>query len=156
VGRRVVYSLPLPGLAKGDRIVVRGRHTTALHAPRRNAYVATELMLAPTASAIKPGKASRLAPFARVTESNGFNCTQGRSGFRTPCRSPKAGVLRIVRMPQAVLGEGAVARLNLVSRAAALRTRAKPHHRVRVRSGGGINAIRYSRPVTEPPPGDSP
>ena len=33
----------------------------------------------------------------RITESNGFNCAQGPSAYRTPCLTRKAGLLEIVR-----------------------------------------------------------
>ena len=32
-----------------------------------------------------------------ATEANGFNCTQGRSGYRTPCTVSKAGAIRITQ-----------------------------------------------------------
>jgi hypothetical protein len=76
-----------------------------------------------------------------LTPANGFNCTHGRSGYRTPCRLRKAGVTVIRRVPHA---HGRRKRLyvNFVTGAKPLLKRPKAHDAVRVLGGGHLRVLR--------------
>jgi hypothetical protein len=71
----------------------------SINALRYNSFVASRVILADSPTATDAtGIAKSTIPFrGQATESNGFNCTLGRSGYANPCTVVKAGATRISR-----------------------------------------------------------
>ena len=99
-GLRVVYSVRLPGLRRGDVVAAAARQTTDIRHLPYAAYVSDQLVLARSPTAVRPAHPSPAADGGRLTASNGFNCTHGASAYRTPCVARKAGALPIVGRPR--------------------------------------------------------
>ena len=145
--RRVVYAVRMPRLKKGDVLRVKARQRTAIAQLPYNAYVGSEVILAGRPGATRPSRAAkRAAPAAlrgRITESNGFNCTQGPSAYRTPCLTRKAGLLEIVRDAVDRRGRPKPLFVNLVSHVSPKLVQAQAGDRARVRSSGQLEVTRF-------------
>jgi hypothetical protein len=89
----VVYSLPLPGLTKGEQLAVRAKLTTSTADLDYWARVSARLVLADRRTEKVVGERARKVSTFRgaITERNGFNCRPGDKG----CTTWKVGVLRI-------------------------------------------------------------
>jgi hypothetical protein len=146
-GKRVIYSVKVPRLNKGDILTVSARQTTAIGHLPYSAYVNSEVILAGTPGATHPSllakRSGRLR--GRITEANGFNCTQGASAFRTPCRTRKAGL--IVMRHDAVNHRNRPKPLyvNLVSRTFPKLARAAPGDEARIKPSGFLKVMRITR-----------
>jgi hypothetical protein len=140
----------MPRLEKGDVLRVKARQTTAIAQLPYNAYVGSEVMLAGRPGATRPSRvANRAAPAAlrgRITESNGFNCTQGPSAYRTPCLTRKAGLLEIVRDAVDRRGRPKPLYVNLISHVAPKLAQAQRGDRARVRPSGHLEVTRFRSP----------
>jgi hypothetical protein len=90
---RVVYSLPLPGLTKGEQLAVRAKLTTSTTDLDYWARVSARLVLADRRTDTDVGERARKVSTFRgaVTERNGFNCRPGDER----CTTWKVGVLRM-------------------------------------------------------------
>jgi len=115
-GRRVVYSQRMERLRAGDVLLVRARQRTAIK--RHRYYIGSRVVIATRPRARRPGRLTRriVSPNGAATGSNGFNCTLGPSGFRTPCLRKKAGLAFIERTPRRARGQIRPLYVNLVSR----------------------------------------
>jgi hypothetical protein len=136
-GRRAVYSVRMPPPRAGDVLAVNASQVTDLGHLPYTAYVSDEIILARSPSAVRPSRPSVGALNGNVTEANGFNCTQGRSQFQTPCTSSKAGVIAITRSSDRPYY------VNLVSRSKPKHTGASPGDAARIDSGGYLRVVRY-------------
>jgi hypothetical protein len=89
----VVYSLPLPGLTKGEQLAVRARLTTSTALLDYWARVSARLVLADRRTEKDVGERARKVSTFRgaITERNGFNCRPRDDR----CTTWKVGVLRI-------------------------------------------------------------
>lgn len=98
---RVVLSRRLAGLERGDVLLVRARQRTRIRGLPY--FVAAKVVLAGRPGATKPGRSVRrlVSRAGTATETNGFNCTDGPSAFRSPCLTRKAGLARVKRAPRA-------------------------------------------------------
>ena len=144
--RRVLYSVPLTGLRAGEKLLVKGRHLTALPSSfPGNAYIHSELILASRPGGTSPGRAARRVGtlHGRISEANGFNCTHGDSAFESPCLTRKVGVMKVRRDATDVLRAPATLYVNLVARAKPLLHSADEGERVRVFQGGRLKVVRY-------------
>ena len=145
--KRVVYAVRMPRLKRGDVLRVNARQRTAIGQLRYNAYVGSEVILAGRPRATRPSRvAKRAAPeglHGRITEANGFNCTQGQSAYRTPCLTQKAGVLEIVHDAVDRRGRPRPLFVNLVSHVSPKLVRARPGDRARVRLSGHLEVTRF-------------
>jgi hypothetical protein len=148
--RRVVYSVAVPELRDGEVIAADGRFATRIGRLRYNAFVSSRLILADRPGAVRVTKAVR--PIAsregRLGEHNGFNCTQGPSGYRTPCVTRKAGAVRIrENAVDAKTGEPLTLYVNLVAsvrpRLGGPKRRPRHFHRARLAPAGGLDLVRY-------------
>jgi hypothetical protein len=144
-GWRVVYSLKLAGLERGDVLAAAARARTGIGALPYSAFVTAELITA--------GSRRSTHPFRRdvsldgfVTEANGFNCTQGPSAYETPCLTRKAGVTRIRRHPVDRHGRARPLYLNLIMRSFPKLARAGPGDAAQVLRGGFLAAVLYPGP----------
>ena len=79
----------------------------------------------------------------RLTAANGFNCTQGPSHYRTPCRSVKSGVIAIRHSPVDRRGRPRPLYVNLVSRSKPKHTAALEGDFARIESRGFLDVVRY-------------
>ncbi len=97
--RRVVYSLPVVAPQQGEILTFDTSFVTGISALRFNTFISSRVILAETPTATKAkGLAKRATAYkGQGTESNGFNCTLGPSGYANPCTTVKAGALQITR-----------------------------------------------------------
>ena len=97
--RRVVYSMPLPELRKGEVLTADATYLAGISGLRFNTFVASRIILGETPTSTESrGLARNAAPLrGQITESNGFNCTLGASGYPNPCTVVKAGAAEITR-----------------------------------------------------------
>ena len=145
-GHEVVYSAPLPDLQRGTVISAEAWQRLGIGHLPYSAFVSTELILASGRNRTSPDRvAKRAASFnGHLTETTGFNCTQGPSAFRTPCVSHRAGIVQLRRTPER---DGRIAPLyvNLVSRTFPKRTSARSGDRAKVLPGGSVRVVAYPR-----------
>ena len=97
--RRVVYSVPIPAPRKGEILAFDASFASDISGLRFNTFIGSRVLMAtdPTATTSE-GLAKTSIPLrGQATESNGFNCTLGSSGFANPCTTVKAGATRISR-----------------------------------------------------------
>jgi hypothetical protein len=105
--RRVVYSLPIVAPQQGEILTFDTSFRTDITALRFNTFISSRVILAEAPTAAKStGLAKRATAYkGQGTESNGFNCTLGSSGYTNPCTTVKAGALQITRKFKTVYGE---------------------------------------------------
>ena len=97
--KRVVYSMPIQAPKKGEVIAFDSRFTTSISALHYNTFISSRVITAkgPTDTDSR-GIAKHAIPLkGQATESNGFNCTLGTSGFPNPCTTIKAGAVKFKR-----------------------------------------------------------
>jgi hypothetical protein len=101
-GRRVIYSQRINQLHKGDVIEASATHLITIASLRYPAFIGTDMILARGPRAVSSAGLPRQVATGNgdLTEQNGFNCTHGPSAYRDPCRTRKAGAVRIVRNVQ--------------------------------------------------------
>lgn len=153
-GHRVVYSQKLGHLRRGDVLIARARQRSAL--PGRSPYfISNQLIVSSQRYATRPTPLTKrsISGGGFVTQSNGFNCTDGPSAFRSPCTSRKSGIVRVTRTLRRPVY------VNLISRTFPLiaqQARRLPAP-VRILPGGGIAVQRlrvgHRRPHGPPPSG---
>jgi hypothetical protein len=144
---RVLYSVELPALRDGEVIAADGGFEASIAHLGYNAFLASRLILATTPDSVEPTGLAASASSSRgqLTESNGFNCTRGRSGYSSPCAVVKAGTVRITERAVDDLGIPRPLYVNLVARAKPLLGRRRAHHRVHVSPAeGGLRVLRYT------------
>ena len=143
--RRVVYSVAVPELRRGEVLAADGRFATRIGRLPYNAFISSRLILATRPGAVGArGAAREIASHGgRMAEHNGFNCTQGPSGYRTPCVTRKTGALRIRRAAVDEAGEPLTLYVNLVASARPRLGRPRDHHRAIVAPAGGLEVVRY-------------
>lgn len=105
--RRVVYSLPIAAPQQGEVLTFDTSFRTDITALRFNTFISSRVILGETPTSAKAtGLAKRATAYkGQGTESNGFNCTLGISGYPNPCTTVKAGALQITRKFRTVYGE---------------------------------------------------
>jgi hypothetical protein len=97
--KRVIYSVPISGPRKGEVLAFDASFQISINALRYNSFIASRVILGDSPTATEStGIAKPTIPFrGQATESNGFNCTLGSSGYANPCTVVKAGATRITR-----------------------------------------------------------
>jgi hypothetical protein len=97
--RRVVYSVPIEAARAGEVLAFDASYLTGISALRFNTFVSSRVVLGTEPTSTKgTGLARSAMPLkGQATESNGFNCTLGASGFANPCTNVKAGAAAITR-----------------------------------------------------------
>jgi hypothetical protein len=144
-GRRAVYSVKLPRLRAGDVVVASARQSSGIGHLPYNVFISSRLMLSTAPGARRADRIARRigAPGGQVTEGNGFNCTHGRSAYRSPCLTRKVGMFEVRRSPRRD-GRPVPIYLNLVLGTLAKRHVPSPADQVRPLSGGWLQASAYS------------
>ena len=91
--RRVVYSVPIPAPLEGEVLAFDSTFMTGISALRFNTFISSRVIVATAPDKTRStGKADTAIPLkGQATESNGFNCTLGPSGYANPCTTRKAG-----------------------------------------------------------------
>jgi hypothetical protein len=146
-GRQVTYSARVPNVERGTVISAEARQRLGIGHLPYSAFMGTQLILSSRPGGKFPDRvAKRAATFnGQLTETSGFNCTQGPSAFQTPCAAHRAGLVQLRREPQRD-GRSVPLYVNLVSRTFPKRTTTRPGERARVLPGGGIDVAAYPVP----------
>ena len=99
-GKEVVYSQRMGGLRRGDVLLVRSRQVSRITGMPN--FVSDTIVIGTRPGATEPAALARrvVSRNGTATETNGFNCTLGRSAFSTPCVGRKAGLAVIERDPR--------------------------------------------------------
>lgn len=94
IKRKVIYSAKVQRLRAGDQLVVDAKALTKIGRLPYNVFQRTEVVFAKKRNSTKPaGKV--LDTTARVSASNGLNCTQGKSAHSNVCSLRKTGILSV-------------------------------------------------------------
>jgi hypothetical protein len=140
-GRKAtVYSLRLGRLREGEQLTFEALATAGIgHLPYA-AFVGSQLILAQGRRDVRTTALTRSVASldGEVSEGNGFNCTQRAS----PCAFRRVGTLVMRKTPRRH-GEAIPLFVNLVLRNAPKQLDDAPGDRIRIASGGGIEARRY-------------
>jgi hypothetical protein len=121
VKRRVIFSVEVPPPKKGEVLAVDGGYVANIKPLPFNVFVSSRLIVAESPTAIESTGVANASSSLRgdASEGNGFNCTQGPSGFSTPCKTEKSGAIRITRDAVDASGSPVPLYVNLVSSAEA-------------------------------------
>lgn len=95
--KKVLYTARIQDPRDGEQVIVDGAVFARISHLNYNAFLTTTLVLGENASSTRnsaPVNATRSK--GRISRGNGFNCTQGRSGHRSPCVARKVGVIEFV------------------------------------------------------------
>jgi hypothetical protein len=142
VKRRVVHWIEIPNPRKGEVLAFDGSYTATIDKLPYNTFVSSRVIVAdgPLATDSEGVAKSSVQFRGAATESNGFNCTQGASGFSTPCTAVKAGAIRINQDVDGPLY------LNLVAAAKPLlypQQKLKRWQRIKLGAADGLRVWRY-------------
>jgi hypothetical protein len=145
-GHRVIYSVKLPRLRRGDAILARARQLTEIGHLPYSAFIGSELIVATKRSRPRStGLARRaIANRGNLGAANGFNCTQGSSAFRTPCLTRKVALGLVKRDVVNRRGRSVPLYVNLISRSFPKRARTGSGDAAIV-AGGSLEARRLVR-----------
>jgi len=152
VKRRVIHSVEIPAPRKGEVLAADGNYLATIDELPFNTFLSNRIIVAETPTSVEPTGVAKAASQLRgdLTESNGFNCTQGASGYATPCTTTKAGALRITRDALDANGQPVPLYVNLVASAKPLlypAQRLKRFHKVAVTPTTGLRVLRYTPPA---------
>lgn len=148
-GKEVVYSQRLGKARAGDVLYVRARQMSAISGMPY--FISDQVIVSTRPKATRPSALARrvVSRAGTVTETNGFNCTLGKSAFTSPCRTRKVGVATIERTPRSKTGRPKVLYVNLVSRGfpkLAQGRLARGFPPVRIEDGGFLDVTRMRLP----------
>ncbi len=154
VKRRVIHSIGIPGAVKGEVLSFDGGWLATVDQLPFNTFISTRVIVAESPTATESSGLARGSSQFRGdgTEANGFNCTQGPSGYSSPCTIAKAGAIRITRdAVDEATGVPVTLYVNLVSSAKPLLVdqKVKRAQRVQVSPTTGLSVSRYV-PATPP------
>lgn len=146
-GKKVVRSLRLNGLRKGDVIRISTDQLIGISSVPYNVYIGTRVIMATSPTAVKTDGfvESVISNGGEITEQNGFNCTQGGSEYQNPCNSPKAATAYVKRKMPQKNGEPKPVFVNIVMAGLPKLAVAHPNDRMTVRAGE-IRTERYRVP----------
>jgi len=98
--RRVIHSVPITAPVKSEVLAFDGSYLATIDPLPFNVFLSTRVILGETPTSTEPTGLAKSSVQLRgdATEANGFNCTQGRSGYTTPCTVTKAGAIRITQV----------------------------------------------------------
>jgi hypothetical protein len=144
--RRVIHSVEIAGAGAGDVLAFDTAYLAGIEHLFFNTFIGSRVVIADSPTSTKPSRlAKEIVQFdAKATETNGFNCTQGRSGYRTPCTVAKAGAIGIDRDAVDRRGQPMPLYVNVVSAVAPkLSVDAKPEDFVTVSPISGLRVFRF-------------
>jgi hypothetical protein len=143
--RRVIHSVEIPAARKGDVLAFDASYLATIDHLPFNTFIGNRVIVTDSPVSTKPsGLAKRVALFGgQATETNGFNCTQGKSGYPSPCTVVKAGATRITRDAVDDQGQPVPLYVNLVAAAAPkLTVELKRDQVVNVSPTNGLRVLR--------------
>jgi hypothetical protein len=141
-----VYSIEFANLRRGDVLVGLAKQRTSISAVPYSVFLDTRVVLTGRRSGTSTSRLGRRvsSPNGKLTEANGFNCTHGRSAYRTPCTSRKAGLVEIRRTPMRN-GDRVPLFVNLVAHTRPKLATPRPGDHVNVLPSGHLTVRRYAR-----------
>ena len=148
--RRVVYSVPIVAPRRGEVIAFDVTFLSAISSLPFNAFISSRVILGTTPFKKRPHQRAKTAVRFRgqATESNGYDCTIGPSGYANPCVTHKTGAIRIRRdVIRRKTGEPVTLYLNVLAAAKPLlaeRTVKRIDTVVLAAQPGGITVWRYA------------
>ncbi len=94
--REPIYRVELNGLKAGEQITVDAKTIADIAHLPYSALVQSEIVVStdPNREGLE-GIRNFISLEGRIAESNGFNCTQGASAFRTPCEVRKVAAFHV-------------------------------------------------------------
>lgn len=142
IKRQVIYSAKVSRLKRGDQLVVDAQAQTKIGHLPYNVFHRTEVVLAKNRRSTKPfGKV--LEGTARISASNGLNCTKGKSAHSSPCKILKTGVMSVKKKAKGPFYVNVVAGAHAIGTTPQVRKWRKSH-RAKVSKGGGyVRVHRY-------------
>ena len=146
-GRRVVRSLRINGLRKGDALRIASRQRMRISSVPYNVFIGTRVIIATSRRETRTnGFVSKvISSGGEITEQNGFNCTHGNSAYQDPCNSPKAATATVKRKMPERGGEPKPVFVNIVMAGLPKLASADSNDKMTVR-GGEIAVSRYRAP----------
>jgi len=144
--RRVIHSVEITGARRGEVLAFDAAYLADIVHLSFNTFIGSRVILADSPTSTKPSElAKEITDFkGHGTESNGFNCTQGSSGYRSPCTVAKAGAIRIKRDAVDARGQPVPIYVNLTSAAAPkLSVDTKPDDFFSVTPLSGLRVLRF-------------
>ena len=146
-GQRVVRSLRLDGLRKGDVIRISAEQRIGISSVPYNVFIGTRMIMStsPTETRTNGFVAKVISSGGEITEQNGFNCTQGGSAHQDPCNAPKAATAVVKRKMPERGGEPKPVFVNIVMAGLPKLTTGQPNDKMSVLDGG-IRTKRYRLP----------
>ena len=149
--RRVIHSVAIEAPRKGDVLAFDGGWLATVDQLPFNTFIGTRVIVAETPTSTDPVGVARSSVQLRghASESNGFNCTQGPSGYSSPCIVSKAGAIRITRdVIDPATGAPGALYVNLVAAAKPLLAKkVNQEQQVIVGTTTGLSVVRYSPPA---------
>ncbi len=149
--RRVIHSVAIGSPRKGEVLAFDGGWQATIDQLPFNTFISSRVVLGETPTSTGPTGLARSSVQLRgdATEANGFNCTQGPSGYATPCNIAKAGAIRITKdVIDPATGLPGTLYVNLVSAAKPLLAkRVKNGQQVLVGPTTGLTVARYAPPA---------
>ncbi len=146
--RRVIHSVPIPAPLKGEVLAFDGGYVATIDQLPFNTFISSRVIVAEDPTSTEPTGLARSSVQLRgdATEANGFNCTQGPSGYSTPCTVQKAGAIRITKdAVDETTGLPATLYVNLVGSAKPLLTdqKVKRSQQVEISATTGLHLARF-------------
>ena len=149
--RRVIHSVAIGAPRKGEVLAFDGGWLATIDQLPFNTFISSRVILGETPTSTSPTGLARSTVQLRgdATEANGFNCTQGPSGYASPCTISKAGAIRITHdVIDPATGLPGTLYVNLVSAAKPLLAkRVKNDQQVIVGTTTGLTVARYTPPA---------
>ena len=143
-GNRVIYSVEMEGLARGDVVAADALLRTGIGHLPYNAFISSQLVISDDPRSPRPGGfAKRVVQRPALGEQNGFNCTQGDSAYETPCTTRKAGIAVMRQDSVDAKGQPRPLFVNLVARSIPKLARAHDGDRAQVLRDGHLGVVRY-------------
>jgi hypothetical protein len=146
-GRKVVRSLRLDGLRKGDAVRISAEQRIGISSVPYNVFIGTRMIVAtsPTETRTNGFVAKVFSSGGEITEQNGYNCTQGGSTYQNPCNTPKAATAYVKRKMPQKNGEPKPVFVNIVMAGLPKLATAQPNDKMSV-GDGVIRTERYRAP----------
>jgi hypothetical protein len=149
--RRVIHSVAISSPRKGEVLAFDGGWLATIDQLPFNTFITSRVVVGETPTSTAPTGLARSSVQLRgdATEANGFNCTQGPSGYASPCTITKAGAIRITKdVLDPATGLPGTLYVNLVAAAKPLLAkRVKNDQQVLVGTTTGLQVARYSPPA---------
>jgi hypothetical protein len=146
-GQKVVRSLRLDGLKKGDVIRISTDQRIGISSVSYPVFIGTRMIIAtsPTETRTDGFVSGVISSGGEITEQNGFNCTQGGSAHQNPCNAPKAATAVVKRKMPERGGEPKPVFVNIVMTGLPKLTTGHPNDKMSVLDGE-IRTERYRVP----------